>query len=219
VAFGDENSLNLIQDARDGEETEDNRKAMGTAATELEHRLTQIPAEGQVSWSRQEIVYWRGLADPGPLPRDRGAVYSGVAARLFKDGERFSREFLEYKIGLHDLLAFAVVGVQKETWAIETLSEFARVGDSHGSFSRWALGNIGTREALAALEGCLTPRGNESINRNIITILQSHGDIKSADVLKEMSSNEGFSKLNRARMEAAQRYIRTRLSGRVRMAN
>jgi len=218
VAYGDEESLGLLEEATVREPMKVNREKLEAAISELQHKLFEVPAEQQESWSRQEIVYWRNFADSGPAPRNYNAIYPAVAARMYRNGERFSREFLVYKLDLHDPLAFTIIAYQKDTWAIGKLEEYALREDPSGSFARSTLGSLGTREALDAVEKCLIPGGDEKINRSVINILQSRGDTTSADFLEEMSSNEDFSDRNRSRMQAARDYIRIRLSGRARMA-
>jgi len=43
------------------------------------------------------------------------------AQMLYQQSWLLDRDYLEHRIGKHDLLAIAAAGYQKETWAIELL--------------------------------------------------------------------------------------------------
>jgi len=143
VGFVNQNTLEMLRQMKPDEKNSVVKKALQSAIPRLEYRLTKVAPEKQAQWSRQEILSWRTLRET-PLPRPVGGENYLAAKTLHMQGWRFSRDFLEYKLNSRDLLGIAIIGYQKEAWAIEELRNYAALKGSLGDFARSALAKIAT---------------------------------------------------------------------------
>jgi hypothetical protein len=111
---------------------------------------------------------------------------------------RFPRDYLEYKLSKGDILAVAIVGLQKESWAVHGLKSYVSEKGTRGDFARAALVKIGTSKALRVLEGSLVPGAPSSVIDHALILLRPYGDKDSAELMKKLASDERFSESQRA---------------------
>ncbi len=193
VGFGDENTLRALRQMITEEKDPIVREAIELAIPQLEYKVTKVSPEKQVEWGRNEVLCWRTLASQMAPARNLNIVWRSAAKTLYIQGKQFGQDFLEYKLISRDLLGIAIIGYQKEAWAIPGLKEYATLGDSVGDFAREALGEIGTSEALRALEASLIPGGDIRANTRLLMLLQQHGDEVTTEFMKKLSMYERFS--------------------------
>ena len=212
-ATGDATTVEMLKTARytTGEKSR-LRRAIDSAITKLQYKLASVPFEEQHKWSREDLLLWRILRETPDLSRIGSAVYGEAAMAVKEQGRRISRSLLEYKVISEDLMGIALVGAQREAWAVEQLAGYATRGDNVGDFSRTALMNIGTPEAVAALQNSLLPDGSNRANVNIIMMLSLMGGREFAAFLKTLAQNDKFSEKDRRRMNTAVRVIEHRLA-------
>ena len=212
IGLGDHNTLKLFEQIVIDEKQFPVKNALESAIIQLEYRLTQIPPDEQSEWARWEILCWRTLRET-PLPCDVGGENRLAAETLYMQGFRFSRDYLEYKLNRRDLLAIAIIGFQKEAWAVQGLKDHASRGDAVGDFARSALAEIGTSEALRAIEASLIPGGNSRANTHLLMILETYGDRTTAEFMKNLSTDQRWSESERAAFYYAYEVITRRLEG------
>ena len=189
----------------------DVKKHLESAIANLEYRLTEVPPDQQAEWARQETLYWRTLYES---PRSR-KVHSeeGLAAQtLYMQGWRFSRAFLEYKLESDSILAVGIIGMQRETWAVPRLAKYATWKGISGDFARGGLARIGTDESLQVIEDSIVPGGHSRANRHLVGLLRRHGDQASAELLRQLSSDQRFSEAERLAITRAYEIIENRLA-------
>jgi len=211
-AVGDVGTLNVLEALRLSEKSRMVQRAINSAIEILQYKVTNVPLEEQKKWSQEDLMLWRTLKETPDISRSGVAVYGKAAMAIKEQGKQISRNLLEYKVASGDLMGIALVGAQRETWAVRQLESFATRGDSVGDFSRTALMNIGTLEAIAALQNSLLPNGSNRANVNIIMMLSLMGGHDSADYLDKLAQDEEFSEKDRRRMTTAVRMIKQRLS-------
>lgn len=213
IGLGDHNTLKLFEQIVLDEKQFPVKNALKLAIIRLEYRLTQIPPDEQSEWARREILCWRTLRE-SPLPRDLGGENRLAAETLYMQDGSFPRQYLEYRLASGDLLGIALVGLQKDAWAVQGLKDHATGGDVVGDFARSALARIATSDALRALEDSLIPGGYTRANNHLTRILRIYGDKGTADFLKKLSLDERFSEDERASFEYANKIIEKRLAER-----
>ena len=95
VGLGNHNTLEMLKEMQREQESANIKKSFESAISQLEYRLTQVPANKQIEWAHQEILLWRTPRE-GPRTRhSQGPVY-WAAAVLREQGVRFSREFVRF---------------------------------------------------------------------------------------------------------------------------
>jgi hypothetical protein len=211
IGLGDHNTLKLFEQMVLDEKQPPIKDALKSAIIQLEYRLTQIPPDEQSEWAQWEILCWRTLRET-PLPRDIGGENRLAAETLYMQGWRFPRQYLEYKLASADLLGIALVGLQKDAWAVQDLKDYATRGDAVGDFACSALARIGTSDALRAMEDSLIAGGNSRANTHLTMILENYGDKATAEFMKKLSVDQRFSEDERASFEYAYKIIEKRLA-------
>ncbi len=211
VRLGDPNTLQMLKQMLPQEKNSFVKKALESAIPQLQYRLAQVPATEQAEWVQQEILCWRTSRET--RADLSGRAYHRAAETLSLQGWQFRREYLEYKLNRGDLVGIAIIGNQKETWAIEGLKSYATLNIFLGDVARTGLGKIGTSEALRALEVSLVPGGYNHANMHIMRILEHDGDKVSAEFMKKLSLDERFSERRRTYFKRAYKAIEMRLSG------
>jgi hypothetical protein len=211
VGLGDHDTLEMFQQLVVHEQQGFVKKALARAIIPLKHRLTHVAPREQADWAHWDTVCWRTLRET-PLPRRVDGEKRLAAETLHMQGRRFPREYLEYKLSSADLLGIALIGLQKETWAVPGLKEYATLKGSLGDFSRSSLAKMGTSEALRALEDALIPGGYSRANTHLTMILEIYGDEASAEFMKNLSADQRFSEDERASFEHAYNIIVKRLA-------
>ena len=188
------------------------KKAMEAGVAKLGHKLANSALVADHDrWSRQEALMWR-TASEAPLYRNVTGYVSWSAAQIRKQGYQLSRDLLEYKLGTGDLLGIAVVGYQREEWAVEGLAVYAKDASSQGEFARRALARIGTEQVRGILEEALIPGGDRGVNKQIMMMFELGGDKKTAEFLREQAQDAGFLDRERAYMRTAATFIENRLA-------
>ena len=127
-------------------------------------------------------------------------------------GQRFPRDYLEYKLSSDDILVVGIIGMQREAWAVPALKKYATFKSLLGDFARGALARIATNEALRAIEDSIVPGGHSRANRHLVRLLRRHGDQASAELLRQLSSDERFSEGERISIIRAYEIILKRLA-------
>lgn len=212
VALGDQDTLKLFEEMQLYENNSFVRKAIESAIPQLQYRLTQVPPDKQIEWVENEVLCWRTLREI-PVPLSGVGVNYRAAETLQMQGKHFARDYLEYKLNCRDLLGIAIIGNQKEAWAVPILGKHAVLGDSLGDFSRSALAKIRTSEALRALENAILPGGNSRANTQLLISLQQYGDDYTIEFMENLSKDERFSERERDALIYAYKIIESRLSG------
>lgn len=210
--IGDEDTLSMLKKIVAEEELRPPKfkKRIEAGIKNIEYRLTKVEPGKREQWAKLEILCWRTMGET-PVPRLIGGEYYRAAEILREQGHRFPREFLEYKLSSGDKLGIAIIGEQKEAWAVKSLKNHAqRFQDPVGSFARNSLAKIGTREALDALGTSLQP-GSNPVNSEIIRLLQWYGDRDSAKFLLQLHGDTRFSEKERTNMKIAAEDIQHRL--------
>jgi hypothetical protein len=213
VGFGNGHSLEMLKEICITEKDLMIKKALESAAIQLEYRLTKIPAERQAEWTQQEIFLWRAPTDrEGPAPRNLLTEKYSAANRLYMRGIKFTREYLQYKLSIGDNLAIAIIGNQRETWAVEELKGYAPEKGDIGDLARAALAKIGTNEALRALEDSLVPGMRKSVFGHVMSLLRLYGDETSAELMKKLLSDTRFSESERGSFAITSEIIEKRIA-------
>lgn len=213
VGFGNGHTLEMLKEICLTEKDLMIKKALESAAIQLEYRLTKIPEERQAEWTQQEILLWRASIDrQGPAPRNLLTEKYAAANRLYTKGKKFTQEYLQYKLSIGDTLAIVIIGNQKETWAVEGLKKHAPEKGSVGELSRAALAKIGTNEALRALEDSLAPGMRKSVFGHVMSLLRLYGDETSAELMKKLLSDTRFSESERGSFAITSEIIEKRIA-------
>jgi hypothetical protein len=105
-----------------------------------------------------------------------------------------------------------LMGLQKDTWAVPGLKEYATLKGSLGDFARSSLADIATSQALRALEDALVPGGYSRANTHLTMILENYGDKATAEFMRKLSVDQRFSEDERASFEYAYKIIEKRLA-------
>ena len=211
IGLGDQSTLDLLKHILADEENRYVKESVASAIPQLEYRLTRVPPEKQGEWANYEILCWRTVRET-PLPRAVDGEKQSAAQTLHAQGYVFTDEYLQYKLARGDLLSIALIGMEKETWAVPILGKHAVLGDSLGDFSRSALVEIRTSEALRALENAILPGGNSRANTHLTMILENYGDKATAEFMKKLWVDQRFSEDERASFEYAYKIIEKRLA-------
>ncbi len=211
IRIGDQDTLDMLKQMQPEEESSVVRKALELAIPLLEYRLTEVALDKQAQRVQQETLCWRTLRETPPSLNGLEA-YHKAAKTLSMQGQQFPRDYLEYKLNSSNLLGIAIISNQKETWAIDGLKKYATGKGSLGDLARSSLVEIGTSEALRALEHSLIPGGHRYANRHIMRILRLHGDQASAELAKKLASDERFSDDERNSLRITYEIIEKRLA-------
>ena len=135
-----------------------------------------------------------------------------AAKTLHMQGTKFSRDYLEYKLSSGDILTIEIIGNQKEAWAVEGLRKHAAKRSALGDSARGALANIGTSEALRALEDSLVPGLPSNVFNHVMSLLRLYGDEASAQFADSLSSDQRFSEQERRSLTITYEVIQKRLA-------
>jgi len=211
-AAGDTAALEMLKNLREPEKNWIVKKSIELAIRDLQHKLANVPVIEQGKWSQDSLLLWRTLKTTVDMSRRTDLVFVKAGAALYGQDKRFAREFLEYRLNCEDLLAVALIGLQKESWAVEGLRRHSQLTGSLGDFSRSALMKIGSDEAVRALHESIIPDGSNRANVHTIMLLELHGGGQSAEFLKKLADDERFSKRHRDYMTVAARNIERRLA-------
>jgi hypothetical protein len=211
IGLGDDQTLEMFEQLIIHEEQVPIKKALERAIIPLKHRLTEVAPDKQADWAHWDTVCWRTFRET-PLPRRVDGEKRLAAETLHMQGWRFPREYLEYKLSSADLLGIALMGLQKDTWAVPGLKEYATLKGSLGDFARSSLADIATSQALRALEDALVPGGYSRANTHLTMILENYGDKATAEFMKKLSVDQRFSEDERASFEYAYKIIEKRLA-------
>jgi hypothetical protein len=213
-AAGDAAILDMLKVLRSAEKSRMVQRALDSAIAKLQYKAANVPLAEQQGWSEEDLLLWRTLRETPDSSRRGDVVYAKAAASLKAQGRRISRSVLEYKVISKDLTGIALIGLQREAWAVDELRKYSPLRGSLGDFTRATLMNIGTPEAIAALHDSLQPDGSRRANIHIITMLGLRGGRQSAEFFKTLAQNEEFLAIDRKAMAVAARNIEKRLARR-----
>jgi len=188
------------------------RKAIDSAIAKLQYKLANVPLTEQQKWAQEDLLLWRTLRETPDISRSSSEVYGKAAMAVKEQGKQISRSLLEYKVVSGDIMGIALVGAQREAWAVDELRRYAQLGSILGDFSRAALMRIGTAEATAALHESLVPNGSNRANVQIIMMLELKGGRESAELFKALAQHEEYSERHRKYMVVAAKTIERRLA-------
>jgi len=212
VGLGDQHTLEVLKQMRGTEHQGLVKRALESAIDQIGHRLTQVPHDRQVKWAEQEVLCWRTVRE-SPRSRAPHTEQLLAAETLYLQGRRLPRDFLECKLNAGNILGILIIGNQREAWAIESLKRYAALSDFLGSFARNSLGQIGTSEALRALEALVVPGMYHTTNTHVFRLLGSYGDRRAAEYLRTLSEDERFTEREHILINRAYEVIERRLSG------
>lgn len=159
-----------------------------SSAVSLKYCLRNINRNDISLWRKQELAYWIAIVD---LPNFvvESSSYQEASRRLVASNQKFTFEFLKFKLELDQPLAVILMSTINDSRAADSLKPYVQKNNMIGSLSRISLMEMKSSEACRVLETGINS-SDPLVVKDTFKILPYCGDEQTMKLFKELIVRE-----------------------------